>query len=213
MDRRGTSAASRSRTHYPLQRADRRVRQPVGGFSGQGMKRDGVDGAERRTAYASMQFRPSAVPSFAEWGRMRGAYGAARFGTEVLELSPHVLRRTTITARDSGMVPNPPRLAPLSRLGDVVLERLPRTHGMVPDHRIQDAARTGVFGTADDVELRRQLLDLRGAADDEQSVAAVRRYLTSPALTDIDHLIEAQVRGVRADDVAARCSEIVPVAR
>lgn len=165
----------------------------------------GSDALAGRTVYASMQFTPKGT-SMAQWGAQRGRFGAASFGNVSLELGGDAIaKRATIAARDSGMTLNPPRVASIERIDDVVLERLVRTHALTPDIMIRPGARLGVLGEeADPVRLRAQIGMLLHELPEQQAVDKLREYLTSPVLADVDHMIELQVRGVQANEILAR---------
>ncbi|MCW2922709.1 MAG: hypothetical protein JWM98_113 [Thermoleophilia bacterium] len=151
------------------------------------------------TVYASLQFTPAPVTGAA----LTRAGGVRLFGPHVAHLRDTVLDRATIAARDTGPAPHPTLLAPFERLPDVVLERLARTHGFQDDVVIHGGAqRLGLAGPQLPVDARRTF----GAwlrDDPRTSVERLRTYLQSPALRDVDHMVEAEVRGVRPGDIDA----------
>lgn len=147
------------------------------------------------TAYASVQFTPRGTPHGPP------PAGVSAFGDVRLELSPAVADRTTVAAADTGYGMSRVRVAPLERLADVVVERLARTQGFVPDP-MSDSLRAQPIGPATDAAGRRA--DLLRLVNDQprlDAVRAVREYLTSDALSVGTGIIEAQVRGVTLRDV------------
>jgi hypothetical protein len=169
------------------------------------------------TVFASAQFVPrpmlarhggDVVAAVEELARTRGSRGVARFGDRAHVLDPTVLERATASGRDSGLGLSPARIAPMERLDDVVLERLARSHGFQRDPFTgANEYRIGVDGAGSAAARRESLRRLLHATPHDESVARLRSYLTSETMTDIDHMVELQVRGVREREVLATAEE------
>ncbi len=165
------------------------------------------------TIFASGQFVRSdrvlaaggdVVRALDELATSRGAYGIARFGDRAHVLDPSVLARATASGRDSGFGPTAARIAPIERLDDVVLERLARSHGFRHDPFTGANRYThGIDGVAPARERRASWRALLHDTPRDVAVERLRGYLTGPAMTEIDHMVELQVRGVRGRDVLA----------
>jgi hypothetical protein len=194
----------------PRNAADRVMRfvrrhwEQARGFRGEGV-------LEGRTVFASGQFAPAgrngtadAVAGLDAIAARRGSHGVARFGDEAMVLDPAVLERATISGKDSGTGIFPARVAPIERIDDVALERLGRSHGFRFEP-FSSASRPsiGVDGPASAAARRGSLRRLLHDTPDDVAVARLREYLTGPAMTDLDHMVEVQVRGVRPADIAA----------
>lgn len=166
-----------------------------------------------RTVFASAQFVPEeaiarsggdVVAALGEQAAARGSWGVARFGDDAYVLDPSVLERATVTGRDSGFGPNAARPATLDRLDDVVVERLAASHGFRRDPFLgANDYRIGIDGVGSAAARRESLRALLHDEPTESAVRRLRGYLTGPVATDIDHMVELQVRGVRGRDVLA----------
>lgn len=166
-----------------------------------------------RTVYANVVFVPRSgatagrdaagtgqrsISAARTLGRLPGARG---FGDTAIELSPSVRARTTIAAADTGAGMARVRVAPISRLADVVVERIARTQGFVLDP-LARAMESPPMGTAGSRAARRT--DLHRLLDETtrpEAVARMRDFLASDALDHGKGMIEAQVRGVSREDV------------
>lgn len=170
-----------------------------------------------RTVFASAQFVPrdridanggDVVAALGEVAAARGGWGVARFGERANVLDPAVLARATASGRDSGMGVTPAGIAPVDRLDDVVLERLARSNGFQRDaFTAVNDYRMGVGSDGTAPERRSALRTLLHETPAEAAVTELRRYLTGPATTDISHMVELQIRGVRGSDVLASVPE------
>ncbi len=170
-----------------------------------------------RTVFASGQFVPTdsiaqhggdVAAALAEQAAARGATGVARFGNDAHVLDPAVLARASVTGRDSGLGPNAARPATLDRLHDAVLERLAASHGFRRDPFLgANDYRIGIDGAAPAAARRDSFRTLLHDTPDDIARQRLREYLTGPTMTDIDHMVEVQVRGVRGRDILATVDE------
>lgn len=171
-----------------------------------------------QTVFASAQFVPrpllarhggDVVAAVEELARTRGSRGVARFGDCAHIVDPKVLERATASGRDSGLGLSPARIAPMDRLDDVVLERLARSHGFQADPLTgANEYRLGIEGAGSAAERQAALRRLLHDTPDDVAVARLREYLSGPTLTDLDHMVELQLRGVRGSDVLATVDEV-----
>jgi hypothetical protein len=169
------------------------------------------------TIFASAQFVPRStvaahggdvVAAARELSDARGSLGIARFGDRAHVLDESVLARASASGRDSGLGPTAARLAPMERFDDVVLERLARSHGFRHDPLVgANGYRLGIDGAGSAPARRESLRELLHDTPNEVAVERLRGYLTGPTLTDIDHMVELQVRGVRGRDILATMEE------
>ncbi len=157
----------------------------------------GVHGSGDRaghTIYGSLQLSHEVGGSD---GRVRPNPGAVRYGRVSFELDPAVLRRTTISAVDSGAGPRIARIAPPWELREVIAERVMRSHGWIRDPNL---SKPSPWGKAAQGERSRELRSLLR----EPSPAAAEAYLRAHLRDDTwigRWYVESQVRGVDVSDI------------
>lgn len=169
------------------------------------------------TVFASGQFVPAdrfaahggdAAAAVAELAHVRGSHGVARFGNRAHVLDRSVLARTSASGRDSGFGPTAAFIAPLDRIDDVVLERMARSHGFRRDPFAgANDYSWGIDGVAAARDRRASWTTLVRETPRAVAVERLQQYLTGPAMTDINHMVELQVRGVRGREVVGSLVE------
>lgn len=170
-----------------------------------------------QTVFASAQFVPrgaverhggDVVGALGELAAARGRWGVPRFGDNAHVLDPRVLARASASGRDSGLGLSPARLAPMDRFDDVVLERLARSHGFQRDPFTgANGYRLGIDGAGPAAERRASFRALLHDTPNDVAVERLRAYLAGPTMTDLDHMVELQVRAVPGRDVLATVRE------